>query len=254
MCTVVLSRRREAAWPLVLAANRDEMLDRPWDPPAAHWPDRPGVVGGRDRLAGGSWMAIRGGMVASVLNRPGSLGPAEGFRSRGELPLLALAHASAGEAAAALAGERADAWRPFNLVVADAGEAWLLTGRGTGTIEATPLAEGVSMITAVGLDAGETPRARHHLPRFRAAPRPSPEDHAAWAGLLASADHEPGAGPRGGLTVLPDRGYGTVAASLVFLPAGGTAPVWLFAPGLPAVEPFVPVPLVPARDRREARA
>lgn len=254
MCTVVLSRGPGEAWPLVLAANRDEMLDRPWDPPAPHWPGLPGVVGGRDRLAGGTWMAMRGGMVAAVLNRPGSLGPAEGFRSRGELPLTALAHASAAEAAAALAGERADAWRPFNLVVADAGAAWLLTGHGTGRIEATKLAEGVSMITAIGLDAGETPRARRHLPRFLAAPRPTPEDHAAWARLLASADHEPGAGPRGGLTVLPDRGYGTVAASLVFLPAAGAAPVWLFAAGPSGVKPFAQVALVPAAHRREARA
>jgi hypothetical protein len=253
MCTVVLSRCPGDAWPLVLAANRDEMLDRPWDPPGAHWPEQPRVVGGRDRLAGGTWMAMRGGMVAAVLNRPGSLGPAEGFRSRGALPLMALAHASAAGAAAALAGERADAWRPFNLVIADSGSAWLLTGHGTGRVEAAPLAEGASMITAIGLDRGETPRARLHLPRFLAAPRPTPGSHADWARLLASADHEPGAGPRGGLTVPPDRGYGTVAASLVFLPADESTPVWLFAPGPSGARPFVPVPLVPAADRREAR-
>jgi uncharacterized protein with NRDE domain len=254
MCTVVLSLSPGAAWPLVLAANRDEMLDRPWDPPGDYWPERPGLVGGRDRLAGGTWMAMRGGMVAAVLNRPGSLGPADGFRSRGELPLMALAHASAAEAAAALGQERADAWRPFNLVIADADAAWLLTGHGTRTVEATKLAEGVSMITAIGLDAGETPRARRHLPRFLAAPRPTPEDHATWARLLGAADAEAGAGPRGGLTVLPDRGYGTVAASLVFLPAAGAAPVWLFAAGQAGLKPFAPVPLVPPAHRREARA
>ena len=39
----------------LLAANRDERLDRPWDPPAEWWPDRLGMVGGRDRDAGGTW-------------------------------------------------------------------------------------------------------------------------------------------------------------------------------------------------------
>ena len=51
MCTVILLRRPAGAWPLLLAANRDERLDRAWDPPQAWWPDRPGVIGGRDRSA-----------------------------------------------------------------------------------------------------------------------------------------------------------------------------------------------------------
>ena len=45
----------------------------------------------------------RHGVVAAVLNRPGSLGPAPGKRSRGELPLLALEHDLAAAAAAAIA-------------------------------------------------------------------------------------------------------------------------------------------------------
>jgi uncharacterized protein with NRDE domain len=253
MCTVVVSLSPGAAWPVVIAANRDEMLDRPWDAPAPHWPGQPEVVGGRDRVAGGTWMAVRGGMVAAVLNRPGSLGPAEGFRSRGELPLLALAHPSAASAAAALARADASAWRPFNLVVTDAGEAWLLSG-GAGRVAATRLPDGVSMITAVGLDAGETARARLHAPRFREARRPTPGDHAEWARLLGSTEAEPGAGPRGGLAVPPDRGYGTVAASLLFLAADGSAPVWLFAPGPSGVRPFAAVPLVRAPVRREGLA
>ena len=93
MCTVVVLIRPAHAWPLVLAANRDEMLNRAWDPPAGHWPDRPGIIAGRDRSGGGTWMGVnRDGVVAAVLNRPGSLGPAAGKRSRGELPLLALEH------------------------------------------------------------------------------------------------------------------------------------------------------------------
>jgi len=31
-----------------LGGNRDERLDRAWDPPGAHWSDRPGLIGGRD--------------------------------------------------------------------------------------------------------------------------------------------------------------------------------------------------------------
>ncbi|MBD0276211.1 MAG: NRDE family protein, partial [Acetobacteraceae bacterium] len=104
MCTVVILRRPGEFWPVVLGANRDERLDRAWDPPAAWWPDRPGVVGGRDRDAGGTWMAANGaGVVAAVLNRPGSLGRAPGKRSRGELPLMALERGTAEAAAGVIA-------------------------------------------------------------------------------------------------------------------------------------------------------
>src|SRR5689334_11317830 len=117
MCTVVLLIRPNHAWPLLLAANRDEMLERAWDPPAAHWPEQPDLIAGRDRTGGGTWMGInRHGVVAAVLNRPGSLGPAAGKQSRGELPLLALAHSSAADAAAAIGATDASAWRSYNLV------------------------------------------------------------------------------------------------------------------------------------------
>ena len=100
MCTVVLLKRSQHQWPVMMAANRDELLDRPWDPPAAWWPDRPGVVAGRDRLGGGTWMGLnRHRVMAVVLNRRGSLGSAPDKLSRGDLPLMALEHRSA-EAAA----------------------------------------------------------------------------------------------------------------------------------------------------------
>ena len=51
MCTVVLLLRPGHAVPVLLAANRDERLDRDWDPPGPWWPDRPGVIAGRDRAA-----------------------------------------------------------------------------------------------------------------------------------------------------------------------------------------------------------
>ena len=43
MCTVILLHRPGHAWPVLVAANRDEMLDRAWDPPGPWWPDLPGV-------------------------------------------------------------------------------------------------------------------------------------------------------------------------------------------------------------------
>src|SRR6195952_3837789 len=136
MCTVVVLIRPGHAWPLMLAANRDERLDRAWDLPGEYWPERPGVVAGRDRLGGGTWMGVnRHGVVAAVLNRQGSLGPAAGKRSRGELPLMALAGSSATAAAEALAQHDAAQWRSFNLVLAGRAGAIFLRGLGAGRME-----------------------------------------------------------------------------------------------------------------------
>lgn len=234
MCTVIVLHRPGEPWPVVLAANRDERLDRAWAAPDFHWP---GVIGGRDATAGGTWMAMnRQGVVATVLNRPGSLGPAPDKRSRGELPLLALEADSAAAAVERLAALDAGAWRPFNAVVADARAAWFLCGLGEGRPIVEPLPPGVSMVTAHPPNDLTSQRTARHLPRFRAAPPPTPPQWGAWAGLLS--DSEGGAGEA--LNLPPLGGFGTVCSSLLALGAAGER-IWHFAPGPPDRTPFAPL-------------
>ena len=239
MCTVITLQRPGHAWPLLLAANRDEALARPWDPPGAHWPGRPGVTAGRDRTAGGTWMGInRAGLVAAVLNRPGSLGPAPDKRSRGELPLLALEHGSAASAAAAVSAVAGRDYRSFNLVLADRDAVWFVRNDELGQVVARQLPPGLHMTTAHDPDDPASPRVARHLPRFRAASAPDPPDWSGWAGLLADC-----MGPReAALTVMPQNGFGTACASLLGVPDHGP-PVWLFAPGRARQTAFAPVHL-----------
>src|SRR3954464_10049375 len=58
VCTVLLRIDPAGAWPLLLLAVRDEYLGRAWDAPGRHWPDRDRLVGGRDRVSGGTWLAV----------------------------------------------------------------------------------------------------------------------------------------------------------------------------------------------------
>jgi len=215
MCTLVIHRRPKAAWPLILAANRDELDNRPWRTPARHWPDRPEVVAGQDVLAGGSWLGINDdGVIAAVLNRPGTLGPEAGKRSRGELVLEALDHAEAKVAAGALSEINPSGYRPFNLVIADRYDAFWLrhagnqpsfrvrTSKGVwreldplhmpghmpldlpriesqapaseGAILCQPIPPGLSMITAHDLNDPTSPLISHYLSRFEEAEPPDP--------------------------------------------------------------------------------
>ena len=197
LCTLVILRRPGHRWPLILGANRDEMIDRPWQEPGRHWPDRPEAVAGRDALAGGSWLGVNDfGVVAAVLNRHGSLGPAPGQRSRGELVLEALDHADARDAAAALAALEPRAYRTFNLVVADNRDAfWLRHADPSGTlrISLSAIGEGLSMLAAGDIN-DETPRIARYRPLFargRAARSRRASGGAAWERLLCDGDGGP---------------------------------------------------------------
>ena len=238
-------RRPGHDWPLILAANRDEMMARPWLPPARHWHDRPDVVAGRDELAGGSWLGINDfGVAAGVLNRFGSLGPAPGQRSRGELVLEALDHADARAAAEALAALEPKAYRTFNLIIADNSDAfWLRHADPSGTlpISVTPIAAGLSMIAASDLDDDETPRLRHYRPLFAAAEPPDPDrdDWSEWERLLL--DQGPGAKDDSAraMRFVTERGFGTVSSAIIALPSperGDQRPKFRFAAHHPRAE------------------
>lgn len=255
MCTIVILRRPGHPWPLLVATNRDEIKDRPWRPPARHWPDRPQVVGGQDKTAGGSWLGVNDqGLVAGVLNRKGSLGPERGKLSRGELVLKALDHSDASAAATAISHEDPDKYRSFNLVVGDRKNAfWLrnlgkapdsprISNQGPHAIEIFELGQGVSMITAHDRNDPLSPRIKANLPRFEAAQAPDPRTGAwgSWQEILASRDYAEADGPDAAMTVVTDFGFGTISSSLIALPGlpqsareRPSAPVWLFAPGPP---------------------
>ena len=254
MCTLVILRRPDHAWPVVIAANRDEMIGRAWLPPARHWADRPDVIAGQDELAGGTWLGINdNGVVAAVLNGRRSLGPQTGFRSRGELPLEALEHADAIDAIEALSAIDPKAYRSCHLVIADNRDAAVIsvieTDTGPRTFR-TAIAPGISILTSSGLNDTSHARANMYLPQFRSAPAPDPANDetggnwTAWRHLLASRLHDPSQGPESAMTVVTDTGYGTVSSSLIALPApnmSGIKPVFLFAAGRPGEVPYVSV-------------
>lgn len=224
MCSIILSAGPEGVF---AGANRDEMVNRPWEAPAEYWP---GICGGRDILGGGTWLALnRAGVMAAVLNREGTLGPAPGKESRGQLPLTALAHGSAADAAAAIGALDAGAFRAFNLVVADASGAFFIRGLGAGRPDILRLAPGVHMVTAGEPDDLSRPRIARHLPRFRAAP------FAQWGALLA--DRSGARAAHLNVAAAQNDGFGTVCASLVSLPHGSVTE-HKFAAGPPDIAEF----------------
>jgi uncharacterized protein with NRDE domain len=133
----------DADAPLVVAANRDERLDRPALSMTVLSESGPRILGGRDEVAGGTWLAVNEyGVVAGLTNRPVHSGRDATRRSRGELPLALASHRRAADAVEDFLGR----FRP-----SDYNPAWLLVGDRTS-------------LFALDLSSGDRPRARRLSP------------------------------------------------------------------------------------------
>jgi len=178
MCTVLLRFRPDAAWPLLVAAVRDEFLERPWDPPARHW--GPDLVGGRDATAGGTWLAVRPERpaVAALLNGVRLPAPASGTRpSRGGLPLAALRDALPDDLTP---------YDGFHLLLGTPSALTVWSWDGVEVVR-RDLDPGDHVVVNLGVDATDDPLVPHFAPLLAETPDPpltGPDTAAAWDGWL----------------------------------------------------------------------
>ena len=118
MCLISFAIGASERWPLVIAANRDEFLDRP-TLPLARWRTDAGteVISGRDLRAGGTWMGLTPGGRLAMLTNVREVQRITGERSRGELVLRWL---EGGMNASEFADSTdSAAYGTFNLVLGD---------------------------------------------------------------------------------------------------------------------------------------
>ena len=220
MCTVVVSIDPSAEIPLILVGVRDEFIDRPWVPPGEYWP---GLIGGRDLQAGGTWLAVdpAAKRIGALLNGHGVLAPEPTRRSRGDLPL----RAAAGER---LSETESAHYDPFHLLVADLAGAHLWHWDGI-TLERDELPPGTHMIVNSGWERGEeNERVAFFRPLFAKAHRPSEihgtrEEWGQWRELATGAGLPP-EDPRTMIIrhELPDgRVFGSLSVTLLALAPGG---------------------------------
>jgi hypothetical protein len=201
MCTVVV--RRSSGRPVEVLAVRDEITTREFDVPDRWWPEHPGVVGGRDRVAGGTWCAtdVGSGTTALVLNRYHERPAAPGAPSRGVLPLLGAVHGADWTTHVDVAGM---AGFLLVLVTPDRLTGWEYDG---DRLTVTEHPEGTTVVTSGGPEDEKADRWRAP---FEATTFPD-----GWRALVRS---RPPADDPAALVVRreqEDRVYGTVFAELV---------------------------------------
>jgi uncharacterized protein with NRDE domain len=256
MCTLVVAVSVWGSAPLVVAANRDELLARPASPPHRWAPrrelgadglryspprgggardDEPEVFAPRDLSAGGTWLGIRGAsLFVGITNRfMGRVSP-PGPRSRGELVLDALAIGSVEGAADRIAGLDPAMHNPFHLVIADRRAAHLVWNDGVRQHH-EGLPPGLHVITERSRGAAPTERdglLRRRLEERQWEGEPSIEQ---WRALLSEHAASSLEGP---CVHADDRGYGTRCSTVVRLPAEGGIG-FFHADGRPCVTPYV---------------
>jgi uncharacterized protein with NRDE domain len=119
VCLLIALFRTIPELPLLVAANRDELYARPAEPITVLRAQRPRILGGRDEVAGGTWLAVNSrGVLAGLTNQPVASRDAT-KRSRGELPIAFAAYPDAATAVAEVCGR---------LDPADYNPCWLLVG------------------------------------------------------------------------------------------------------------------------------
>ncbi len=146
MCLILLVYRAVDGYPLLLAANREELYSRPTAPPQLH-AGPPRVVCGTDLAAGGTWLAVNEyGLVAAVTNRPRQGVPPKP-RSRGLLCRDVARLPSAADALELARDELArEPYAGVNLLVADRHTAWVISAGDRLVVQ--PLEPGVHVLAA----------------------------------------------------------------------------------------------------------
>jgi uncharacterized protein with NRDE domain len=244
MCTLAIYFQATRDFPVVIAANRDEFLDRPAGDPTTIL-EKPHVVGGKDLKAGGTWLGISEyGIVAGLLNRRAGNGGNPDARSRGLLCLDALRRRTAAQAAEFAAHERGSDYNPFNLLIVSRTEGFVAYNRGA-VIEVVALKPGLHLLTNLDVDDFECPKISASYGKFaelgdRADFQRDPIGHRAALGALL-ADHNTQLDSRIGTAAVGRSNalclhldsYGTRSSSLIFMRGDGPEIAHYFAPGPP---------------------
>jgi uncharacterized protein with NRDE domain len=170
MCLVFLAFRRDAEFPVLVGANREEVRRRPSTPPVYH---NSGSI--RCFLAGadlgpdgscpriGTWLGVNeAGLVVAVTNRrDGELAPADQVRSRGWLAVSLLGFDDP-EAAARFAQEdlAGGGYGGGNFLIVNRRAAVLVQAPGPRRITVRNLPPGIHALTNLDPDDPDDPRIR----------------------------------------------------------------------------------------------
>ncbi len=250
MCILMVVHNRVEGYPIVLAANRDEYLDRPSQGPTV-LQHAPRTWGGRDVRAGGTWLGVNeDGLVVGLTNR--RMRPEQetdpGRRSRGLLCLEALRCRTVQGVLSLIDSIPPDHYNPFNLLIANEHEAWWISYDGVPCPH--PLPPGLHILANGNINDVDTVRIR------RARRLLEQNVHTELHTLLpllerVCQDHEAGVQDRETICMhRPQDNYGTVSSTVLALRPETEGSVYRYADGAPCLTPYKDYSYLFSRQRK----
>lgn len=239
MCLIAFAIGASVRWPLVVASNRDEFLNRPTQP-LQRWRTDAGqdIVSGRDLRAGGTWLGLTPGGRVAFLTNVREANALAAPHSRGELVMRWLAQGGDADAFATALALDSPAYGGFNLVLGDFQSnawTWLSNRPATGSaLHVQVLEPGVYGLSNAALNTPwpKTTALQHALrASLEASPDPETLQARLWA-ALASRERAPRAAlPATGVPLaveealssafvdFPENAYGTRSSTLLLASA-----------------------------------
>ena len=129
MCLILFAWKSNPRYHLIVAANRDEFIERP-SRPASYWAEHPGLLGGKDLKAGGTWLGITTtGRFTAITNYRDLSNIKHDAPSRGKLTLDYLTSATPPRDYLESIAPAGSKFNGFNLLVGDLNELFYYSSR-----------------------------------------------------------------------------------------------------------------------------
>lgn len=144
MCLILFAFKNHPEYKLIFAGNRDEFYDRPTDP-ARFWDEDPGLLAGKDLLAGGTWFGItRTGRLAGITNYRDPSLLKKDAQSRGLLVSRFLMSGIIPGLYLKRIKKEASRYNPFNLIIGSKDELFYYSNMGKDIRKLSPGIYGLS--------------------------------------------------------------------------------------------------------------
>ena len=208
MCSIILIRNSNN---LVIATNRDELLDRPSKAPQIRQEGHLKNYSPQDSSKGGTWLGLNEkGLFVGITNRFTPT-PNKNLKSRGIITKKALEASSPSEALEKLSNLKAAEFNPFHLLITNRSETLIFWSDGIKFTHFEMLDQSF-ILTESSFGAGENKRysfLKNHMANLTAD-----NDCEAFKKLLSLKAEPSFEGP---LVHIPEKNYGTRSSFIIKL-------------------------------------
>jgi hypothetical protein len=228
MCLLAIQYRLVPEAPILVAANREELYNRPSQVPSIQ-SGKPRVLSGLDLQAGGTWLGVnQHGLFVAVCNRP-KLTPVPAPRSRGGLCREMLRAGSARKAMDMAMDELSTGrYEGCNYVAVDVESGWAI--HAGDEVEAVEIREGLSVLSSMDLNDPRDERGRMARRLLTLQTLDSPVKFLAVASKVFARSPSPPGRPS---MVIRGSEKGTVSSTLLALGKKPRDAIYQFAAGAP---------------------